>query len=170
MKFEIVSKEQFKKNAENNYLNGSWMLPDQNTDTAYASIKKPRRATMGSAGYDFYIPYDVTLYPGDSVRFGTGIRCKMEPDTVLLLVPRSGLGFKYKLELDNTIGVIDSDYYHSDNEGEISAKITNDTRERKTLILHKGDAFMQGIFLKYGVTEDDDADGIRNGGIGSTGN
>ena len=66
------------------------------------------------------------------------------------------------------MGIIDSDYFNSDNEGHIFAKITNDSNEGKVLKLQAGEGFMQGIFLEYGITEDDDADGVRNGGFGST--
>ena len=92
----------------------------------------------------------------------------MQPEWVLHLYPRSGLGFKYRLQLNNTVGIIDSDYFNSDNEGHIFAKITNDSNEGKTLKLQAGEGFMQGIFLEYGITEDDGADGVRNGGFGST--
>ena len=85
------------------------------------------------------------------------------------LYPRSGLGFKFRLQLDNTVGIIDSDYYFSDNEGHIFAKITNDSRENKALHITAGSGFMQGIFTEYGITADDDATEIRNGGFGSTG-
>ena len=84
------------------------------------------------------------------------------------MVPRSGLGFKYRLQLDNTIGIIDEDYAQSDNEGHIFLKITNDSRDGKTLELNKGDRFAQGILIPFGVVEDDNANGIRNGGMGST--
>ena len=87
---------------------------------------------------------------------------------MLKLYPRSGLGFKYRLQLNNTVGIIDSDYFGSDNEGHIMAKITNDSREGKTLEINAGMGFMQGIFLEYGITVDDDASDIRNGGFGST--
>lgn len=92
----------------------------------------------------------------------------MQPEWVLHLYPRSGLGFKFRLQLNNTVGIIDSDYFNSDNEGHIFAKITNDSNEGKVLTLQAGEGFMQGIFLEYGITEDDDADGVRNGGFGST--
>ena len=85
-------------------------------------------------------------------------------------MPKSGQGFKYRLQLDNTIGNIDSDYYYSTkNEGHIMAKITNDGHEGKTVTIDTGDGFMQGVFTVFGITEDDDADGVRNGGFGSTG-
>ena len=93
----------------------------------YESIRMPRRATTGSAGYDFFTPVDVTLQPGETIKIPTGIRAEMQEDWVLKLYPRSGLGFKYRLQLNNTVGIIDSDYFYSDNEGHIFAKITNDS-------------------------------------------
>ena len=92
----------------------------------------------------------------------------MQDDWVLKLYPRSGLGFKYRLQLNNTVGIIDSDYFHSDNEGHIFAKITNDSNEDKVMRLELGDGFMQGIFVEYGITVDDEVTEIRNGGFGST--
>ena len=76
---------------------------------------------------------------------------------------------KYRMQLDNTIGVVDSDYYNSDNEGHIYAKITNDSKENKELVVWMGDRFMQTIFIPYGITYSDAAEGVRNGGWGSTG-
>ena len=134
----------------------------------YESIALPKRATKGSAGYDFYAPFAFSLPPGSTMKIPTGIRCKMDEDWVLKLYPRSGLGFKFRLQLNNTVGIIDSDYYYSDNEGHIFAKITNDSNEGKTLEIGAGSGFMQGIFLEYGITVDDEADGVRNGGFGST--
>ena len=92
----------------------------------------------------------------------------MENNYVLQTYPRSGLGFKYRLQLNNTVGIIDADYYNSDNEGHIFAKITNDSNEGKTIEIKKGQGFMQGLFIEYGITYDDNADGVRNGGFGST--
>lgn len=134
----------------------------------YESIELPKRATKGSAGYDFYAPFAFSLPPGSTMKIPTGIRVKMDEDWVLKLYPRSGLGFKYRLQLNNTVGIIDSDYYYSDNEGHIFAKITNDSNEGKTLEIGAGAGFMQGIFIEYGITVDDEAEGIRNGGFGST--
>ena len=138
--------------------------------TIYEDIKLPKRATKGSAGYDFFTPIDVELKPGETIKIPTGIRAKMDENWVLKLYPRSGLGFKYRLQLNNSVGIIDSDYYYSDNEGHIFVKITNDSNEGRTVNIDKGDGFIQGIFLEYGITVDDDADGIRNGGFGSTTN
>lgn len=134
----------------------------------YKGISLPVRATAGSAGYDFFAPVEITLHPGETVKIPTGIRVEMEQDWVLKCYPRSGLGFKYRLQLNNTVGIIDSDYFYSDNEGHIFAKLTNDTNEGKTLVIPAGAGFMQGIFVEYGITVDDAADGVRNGGFGST--
>ncbi len=135
---------------------------------AYENIKLPKRATKGSAGYDFYAPFDFTLKPGETIKIPTGIRCKMEEGWVLKIYPRSGLGFKYRLQLNNTVGIIDSDYYYSDNEGHIMIKITNDSNENKTVEVQKGQGFAQGIFVEFGITYDDDTTDERNGGFGST--
>ena len=134
----------------------------------YDGIRLPRRATAGSAGYDFFAPADITLAPGETIKIPTGVRVWMEPEWVLKCYPRSGLGFKYRLQLNNTVGIIDSDYYYSDNEGHIFSKVTNDSNEGKTVELKSGEGFMQGIFVEYGITLDDDATEIRNGGFGST--
>lgn len=134
----------------------------------YDSIKFPKRATSGSAGYDFYTPVDITLAPGQTLKIPTGIRAKMNEDWVLMLFPRSGLGFKFRLQLNNTVGIIDSDYYYSDNEGHIFAKITNDSNENKTVEIKSGSGFIQGLFVPFGITVDDDTDEVRNGGFGST--
>ena len=132
------------------------------------SLPLPKRATRGSAGYDFYAPQAFTLAPGETIKIPTGIRAKIADGWVLMLFPRSGLGFKFRLQLDNTVGVIDSDYYGSDNEGHIFVKVTNDGKTGKTLTVNKGEGFCQGIFLPFGITEDDSAEEVRNGGFGST--
>lgn len=134
----------------------------------YESLRLPARATRGSAGYDFFAPFSFVLHPGETVKIPTGIRVRMDEGWVLQLFPRSGLGFKYRLQLNNTVGIIDSDYYDSDNEGHIFTRLTNDSNEDKVLEVEAGTGFMQGIFLQYGITLDDGADGIRNGGFGST--
>lgn len=134
----------------------------------YESIKLPKRATKKSAGYDIYMPVTVTLEPGKTAKIPTGIRVKMRDDYVFMVYPRSGLGFKYRLQLNNTVGVIDADYYDSDNEGHIFIKLTNDSNENKTVTMDAGTAFSQGIFMQYGITEDDDVETLRNGGLGST--
>lgn len=135
---------------------------------AYEAVVLPRRATRGSAGYDFFLPVPLTLAPGEGALIATGVRALIDPGWTLVLAPRSGLGFKYRLQLDNTVGVIDSDYALSDNEGHILARVFNDGRAGKTLSLPAGSAFMQGLLLPFGITEDDEAMAVRNGGFGST--
>lgn len=162
-KFEKVSFEQFFKDM----IDTSGML-DNTIEETYKNIKLPKRATTGSAGYDFYSPIDFELKPGETIKIPTGIRCLVDENWVLQIYPRSGLGFKYRLQLDNTVGIIDSDYSNSDNEGHIFIKITNDSNEGKTVKVDAGTGFAQGIFLPYGITVDDAVDGIRNGGFGST--
>lgn len=134
----------------------------------YESLMLPKRATKGSAGYDFFAPFSFSLPPGATIKIPTGIRVKMDEDWVLKIYPRSGLGFKYRLQMNNTVGIIDSDYFNSDNEGHIFIKMTNDSNEGKTVEVAQGTGFAQGIFLEYGITVDDDAEGVRNGGFGST--
>lgn len=159
-KFHKVSAAQFEAAWQDTF--------GESSAAVYDTIKLPSRATKGSAGYDFYTPCNLHLAPGETVKIPTGIRVEIEEDWVLKLYPRSGLGFKYRLQLNNTVGVIDSDYFYSDNEGHIFAKITNDTNEGKGIELEAGAGFMQGIFVEYGITIDDAAEGVRNGGFGST--
>ncbi len=132
----------------------------------YCAIKLPCRATAKSAGYDFFAPVLFTLEPQQTITVATGVRALMPDDWALLIYPRSGLGFKYKLRLNNTVGVIDADYAESDNEGHIFIRMTNESD--KTLVVEAGQAFAQGIFTKYLTTEDDNVTTKRNGGLGST--
>ena len=160
--FEKVSFEQFLADWTDTF-------PQKcDVEEIYNNIKLPKRATSGSAGYDFYTPIAFELKPGETIKIPTGVRVKINDGWVLKLYPRSGLGFKFRLQMNNTVGIIDSDYYNSKNEGHIFCKITNDTNEDKTVSLNAGAGFCQGIFVEYGITFDDDADGIRDGGFGST--
>ena len=137
-------------------------------EDVYKEIALPRRSTVGSAGYDFIAPYDFTLAPGESITILTGIRAQMPYDVVLLMMPRSRQGMRYKLQLMNTIGVIDADYYEAKNEGHIMVALFNDHRDSAVLEVKKGTAFAQGIFLPYYMTDDDAASEKRLGGFGST--
>lgn len=157
-RFEKVSLNQFKLDYD----------LTENKEEIYNDIKLPKRATVGSAGYDFYSPCDFTLAPGQTIKIPTGIRSYIEPGYVLSIYPRSGLGFKYRIQLNNTVGIIDSDYYNANNEGHIMIKLTNDSNEGKTLEIKKGEGIAQGIFSEYFVTYDDSTDGVRVGGFGST--
>ena len=130
------------------------------------ALKLPKRATVGSCGYDFHIPFNLTLAPNETVKIPTLVRCKIDDGWFLMIAPRSGLGFKYRCKLDNTLGIIDSDYYGAENEGHIWVKMTNEGD--KPIVLKQNDAFCQGIFLPYGIIGGDDTDGQRIGGFGST--
>lgn len=162
-KFEKVSLNQYIQDMKKIYS-----IDEDTLTKYYDEIVLPKRATTGSAGYDFKVPFSITLKPNETIKIPTGIRVKMESNWVLLLFPRSSLGFKYRMQLDNTVGVIDSDYYYSDNEGHISLKISNDTKEEKTLEIEKNKGVCQGIFFEFGITIDDDTNEKRNGGFGST--
>ncbi len=161
-KFEKVSFDQFKEGMSD------FNFDESRLKEIYDNIKLPHRATAYSAGYDIYTTVDFKLNPGETIKIPTGIRCRMDGDYGLFIFPRSGLGFKFRLQLNNTVGVIDSDYYGSDNEGHIFIKVTNDSNEGKTLTMEQYTGFAQGIFMAYGITEDDDATAVRNGGFGST--
>ena len=166
-KFEKVTYGQFEKD----WLD-TFDIPELDTSTRreiesiYGAITLPKRATKGSAGYDFVSPLTFTLKPGETIKIPTGIRCGMNTDWVLMIYPRSGLGFKYQISLANTVGVIDSDYYFSDNEGHIFIKLVN--RGDKEFSVTSNTAIAQGIFMQYGITEDDHVEAERNGGFGST--
>lgn len=163
-KFEKVSFEQFMKDWQGENPGDG----EEKIREIYDGIRLPRRATSGSAGYDFFAPCDFSLRAGEIVKIVTGIRVQIEDGWVLKIYPRSGLGFKYRLQLNNTVGIIDSDYYGSENEGHIQIKLTNDSRESKTMDVSRGTGFAQGIFVEYGITMDDDVTEERNGGFGST--
>ena len=163
-KFEKVSFTQFLNDWRNVYPG----MAEEEIRSVYEGIRLPERATAGSAGYDFMAPSDIVLEAGAEILIPTGIRARINAGYVLVLFPRSSLGFRYRLQLDNTAGIIDSDYYHAENEGHIMCKLINDSREGKTVSVKAGNGFVQGLFLPFGITEDDEAEGERTGGFGST--
>lgn len=158
IKFEKISEKQFL----NDWASCGYSFGEDK----YKEIKLPKRATKGSAGYDFYSLVTFDLKPGETIKIPTGIRCQMEKDMVLQMFIRSSIGFKYDTILSNSTGIIDSDYYYSDNEGHIWVKLRN--LGKKVLEVNAGDAICQGILTKYFITDDDDTTKERNGGIGST--
>lgn len=170
-KFSKVSYEQFKSAITTCILNSNVTYNFKTTDkfiqSLYDNIKLPKRATSGSAGYDFYAPISIKLNPGEDIVIPTGIRCEMNENLALFIYPRSGLGFKNYMRLANSTGIIDSDYVLSDNEGHIMIKIRNESKD-KTLIIDEGKGFAQGVFTAYYRTDDDETTETRNGGFGST--
>lgn len=132
----------------------------------YDRIKLPVRATKGSAGYDFFLPYSFSVSVGAQVTIPTGIKVNIQPGWFLSLVPRSSLGFKHGMRLLNTVGTIDADYAFADNEGHIMVKFTVE----KNMCLQEGERFVQGILLQHGITKNDaPLKTERTGGFGSTG-
>lgn len=165
-RFEKVS---FERWAEDCGIKG---LPEAELKEWFGDIKLPHQATAASAGCDFYMPFNLNFEAGSKFRIATGVRwvtdAQSEEDRgkVLLVVPRSGLGFKYGIRLSNTVGVIDADYCDSDNEGHIIISLENPSNQ--TIELEAGKPFCQGIVVKYEIPAGAESEGARNGGFGST--
>ena len=164
-KFEKISYNEFKNSMQKLYPS----LRENAIQRTYDEIILPTRATSGSAGYDIKTPVPFRLAGGQEITIPTGLRCQMADGWVMLIAPRSGLGFKYYTRLANVIGIIDSDYAYADNEGHIMIKMRCDHNDPdKVLLCHEGQAIAQALFVPFGITTDDCADGIRKGGFGST--
>lgn len=158
MRFEKVTYNQYRKDND-----------ELNCFEEFQDIKLPLRGSKFSAGHDFFAPFYFELEVGESIIIPTGIKVKLDEDKFLLCVPRSSYGFGFRIQLDNTIAIIDSDFFNNiKDEGHIRLKLTNDGKENKKIIVKQGDAFCQGIILQYYLTENDNVTNIRNGGIGST--
>ena len=161
--FEKVSLAQFEKDWIDTFGNdGYYVITD-----IYNNIKIPKRATKGSAGYDFFSTCTFTLKPNEIIKIPTGVRCKINEGWVLKCYPRSSLGFKYCLNLVNQTAIVDEDYYYANNEGHIFIKMKNNGD--KEVSISFGDKFVQGVFVEYGITIDDEEIKERKGGLGSTG-
>lgn len=131
------------------------------------ALPLPKRGTTNSAGYDFYAPRTFIVNPGEKVKVSSGIKCQLDPDKVLLIFPRSSIGYKKNIMIANTTGIIDSDYYNNiSNEGHIMIFLKNigDT----PVTINRGDKIVQAVIVKYYTTEDDNTDEERKGGVGST--
>lgn len=152
--FEKVSFNEFKK-----YYGDNIKL--------YEDYKLPVRATLNSAGYDFFLIEDIIIKPGEIKKIPTGYKSNFESDEMLMLCIRSSIGFKYNVRLTNQLGIIESDYYNNiDNEGHMFISLQNEGDN--DFVLKKGDAYVQGIFVKFLKTDDDYVDKKRISGIGST--
>lgn len=165
-KFEKVSYEQFEKDFEKN-INSINEYSKENIEDIYNNIQIPSVSSRGSAGEDFYAPYDIILKSNQFCIIPTGIRCKMSYDLVMQIYPRSSYGIKHNMSLLNTVAIIDSDYYYADNEGHIMIAIKNNGK--KMLKIKKGDRFCQAIFTQFFHSLNVDIGGDRHGGIGSSG-
>lgn len=160
--FQKVSFEEYKSMRIK--MSAEHELTEEELFEEWKNIKLPQRATIGSAGYDFCLPMDVQL-SDKSALIPTGIRAKIADGWVLMLFPRSGLGTKYGFALDNTVGIIDSDYFHADNEGHIMAKV----HVNNPLNMKASERFMQGVFVPFGMASNGNTTMMRHGGLGSTG-
>lgn len=166
IKFEKVSYERFLKDYTAIYGDE---IPESYIKEMYDNLKLPKRATVGSCGYDIFSPFEFILEEKDAeIIIPTGIRVTMDNDKFLMIAPRSGLGAKHYIRLANVIGIIDSDFYYSDNEGHIFIKYRLENHNHDSVHIKSGDSIAQGIFIQYFKTDDDDATGLRNGGFGST--
>lgn len=146
------------------------MIKFEFTTDAPEDVKKlglPIRKTAGSAGYDFVAPIEADIYPGHMVKLPTYIKAIMPKGVVLMLYVRSSIGIKRGLVLPNGTGIIDSDYANNpDNDGNIIGALFN--MSQRVQHIKRGEAFMQGVFVPYLITDDDETEGVRVGGIGST--
>ena len=124
--------------------------------------KLPERQTKASAGYDFYVVEDVEIPAYGTVMLPTNVKAYMQEDEVLMLYARSSLAIKRGLILQNTTGIIDSDFFPH----EIKVALRNTTDQPVKLL--KNERCAQGIFLKYLVSDNGNLDNTRDGGIGST--
>lgn len=166
-RFEKVSIERFINDYKNTFVHN--VHNDNYIREIYNRIKLPKRSTVKSAGYDFFIPFYEVIPHSENIMIPTGIRCvNLAEDEVLMMYPRSGLGTKYRFVPANLVGIIDADYADSDNEGHIFMKMVNDGNE--ILYLDEGKAFCQGIITKFCITENEQVTAVRNGGFGSTNN
>ena len=135
---------------------------------AIGHAKLPERSTAVSAGYDFFNPEMAVILPNEIKYVRTGIKAAFPEGEMLMLCNRSSNPKKKGLVLVNGVGIVDADYYNNtDNEGEIAFAFMNITNE--VVLLEAGEKLGQGIFVKFGLVDDDNAEGERTGGFGSTG-
>lgn len=145
--FEKISFEQFKKDVKDDI-------------ELYNEYSLPQRDSVYTAGYDIYLLEELTIKPGERKKVPTGIKSYFDKEEVLLLVVRSSMGFKYNIRLCNQVGIIDSDYYNNkDNEGHIWLMIQNEGEEEYNF--KKGEAIVQGLFMKYLTTKSDKSINIQ---------
>lgn len=130
-------------------------------------IKLPTRGSEHSAGYDFYSPVDVTIYPNESVLIWSDVRAHMYYDNTLIIATRSSMG-KQPVTIAQAIAIIDSDYYDNESTGgNIGIRLFN--AGKTPYKIHIGDRIAQGVFIKYLTTKTDNTTNKRVGGFGSTG-
>ncbi len=131
-------------------------------------IHIPVRKTTHAAAYDIEAAEDtiVPVYkPGiKPTLIPTGLKSYCQPDECYLLLSRSG-GPKKGLLTPHGLGLIDADYYENPtNDGHILVQVFNCSDHE--LLIKKGDAIAQDLFLKYLICDIDSAQGKRKGGFG----
>lgn len=102
--FRKVSFEQYYKD----YVNCFGAANRELVKYVYDHIQLPKRATDGSGGYDFFAPETMPLKVDKAKNIPTGISAVFPVGWALLLLPRSGHGFKYGISLANSVGLIDA--------------------------------------------------------------
>lgn len=158
MKFEKVSYKEFKRHTDSTMHCGA---------DEYDGITMPARSTAGSAGYDIASPVNITIPGGCDRVIPTGLKVQIDEGWAMFLFIRSSMAIKKGLVLQTGVSVIDSDYYNSaDNEGHIIIGVRNTST--RPILITAGERIVQGVFIIYGKTVDDNATGQRSGGIGST--
>lgn len=168
--FHKISTEQWKSDLgkmgkENVYPAGDFTVND--IKEMYENLKAPEYKTEGAAGHDIHSPYDFTLNPGETIKFPTGYSVEMPIGFVFKIYPRSSLGTKFEATLTNTVGIVDSDYFYSSNEGHMWMFMKNNGN--KVLEIKQGEAVAQGTIDKYYVFGVNPNATKRDGGFGSTG-
>jgi dUTP pyrophosphatase len=122
----------------------------------------------GDAGADLRSAIDFDLHPFERVMVPTGI-CVAVPDGYVILVhPRSGLGYKRGVTLPNAPGTIDSGY-----RGEIRVPLIN-LDPKTTWHFSKGDRIAQMVIQRYVRAQFQQVDSLPSSqrstsGFGSTG-
>ena len=128
----------------------------------------PKRETAHAAGYDLKVAERTVIAPKEIKLVPTGVKAYMQAGEVLYLYDRSSNPRKKGLVLINSVGVIDGDYYgNSGNEGHIFAQMQNITDQE--VVLEEEDRIVQAVFAPFLLVDNDEADGVRTGGFGSTG-
>ncbi len=99
----------------------------------------PTKGTEYAGAYDIYMPESGYATDASNIH-PLGFAAEVPLNHVALLLPRSGAGAKYGLELNNTCGVIDSDY-----RGEWKAALRTKSGDR--LSWKAGDRIIQFIIV-----------------------
>lgn len=156
------------------------------TAKVYEDSVIPKYETPGAAGFDLpaYIPpkesaipnsgdlyqverESITLWPGQRVLVGTGLRFAIPRGLELQIRPRSGLANKYGISVVNSPGTVDSDF-----RGEVKVILIN--HGDRPLEINHGDRICQGVLAEvpqahFVLVDELDETERGVGGFGSTG-